>query len=203
MERPPSSSWHCRGLHPASPALGFFRDCARLCVISDLEERGPRSLSRFHRACSTGLPARRRRCPEANISAARLQMWWADLQAFFPEEIRRHRGSVQSYLQAKNSVWNLVGRVYFHLAENKAAPDHPCVQVPVLGGHLLEGSGPRRRPSSRAGAEKSAGCLRGQAHGNGASSRAHCPTQPIGGQEPGARTRSKGAYEHRPIVLRG
>ena len=116
---------------PLPPALGFFRDfarlfIARLCATGDLEERGaqvdvPVPPGLLDQLASEVPPL----AGAEYVDAARLETWWADLEVFFREEIRRHRGSVQSYLQAKNPVWNLVGRVYFHLAENKADPDHP------------------------------------------------------------------------------
>ena len=76
------------------------------------------------------------------------QTWWAELEAFFREEVRRHRGSVQSYLRARNPVWNLVGRVYFHLAENKH-DRRPSLRVsrhlhdPALGPGPAAASAPR------------------------------------------------------------
>ena len=116
---------------PLPPTLGFFRDfarlfIARLCAIGDLEERRaqvdvPVPPGLLDQLASEVPPL----AGAEYLDAARLETWWADLEAFFREEIRRHRGSAQSYLQAKNPVWNLVGRVYFHLAENKADPDHP------------------------------------------------------------------------------
>jgi len=122
---------------PLPPALGFFRDfarlfVARLCAIGDLEEMGaqvdvPVPPGLLDRIAGEAPPL----AGAEYINAARLHAWWADLEAFFREEIRRHRGSVQSYLQAKNSVWNLVGRVYFHLPENKhVKTGRPMAQGP-------------------------------------------------------------------------
>jgi superfamily II DNA or RNA helicase len=141
---------------PLPPALGFFRDfarifVARLCAIGDLEDRGadvaipvpPRVLDQL----AGEVP------PLAGaeyVDAARLQTWWADLEAFFREEIRRHRGSVQSYLQARNAVWNLVGRVYFHLAENKHDPDHPFGFLATYTTRLSGQARPQHQPLGQA-----------------------------------------------------
>ena len=84
------------------------------------------------------------------VDAARLQAWWAELEAFFREEIRRHRGSVQSYLLARNPVWNLVGRVYFHLAENKADPDHPFGFLATYTTRLSGQARPQHQPLGQA-----------------------------------------------------
>jgi non-specific serine/threonine protein kinase len=96
------------------PVLGFFRDFARLfvtrlCAVGDLEEQRaqvevPVPPGLLDRVAGDAPPL----AGGEYVDAARLQTWWADLQAFFREEIRRHRGSVQSYLRAKNSVWNRV-----------------------------------------------------------------------------------------------
>ena len=81
---------------------------------------------------------------------ARLQAWWEELEAFFREEVRRHQGSVQSYLQARNPVWNLVGRVYFHLAENKHDRDHPFAFLATYTTRLSGRARPQHQPLGQA-----------------------------------------------------
>jgi superfamily II DNA or RNA helicase len=138
------------------PALGFFRDfarlfVARLCAIGDLEERGaqvdvPVPPSLLDQLASEVPPL----AGAEYEDAARLETWWADLEAFFREQIRRRRGSVQSYLQARNPVWNLVGRVYFHLAENKADPDHPFAFLATYTTRLSGQARPQHQPLGQA-----------------------------------------------------
>jgi len=113
------------------PTLAFFRDFARLfvsrlCAIGDIEDRRdhvevPCPPGELERLAGEVPPV----AGAEYVDGARLQAWWADLEEFFRGEARRHRGSIQAYLQAKNPIWNLVGRVYFHLAENKQDGDHP------------------------------------------------------------------------------
>ena len=43
----------------------------------------------------------------------------------FATRMRGFPGGAQAYLRAMNPIWNLVGRVSFHLAENKRDPDNP------------------------------------------------------------------------------
>ncbi len=51
---------------------------------------------------------------------------WHVLSQVLLEEISHFEGnSLQDYLVAYNPAWNKVGRVCFHLAENKANPRHP------------------------------------------------------------------------------
>ena len=54
-----------------------------------------------------------------------LERLWDELDAWAREAIGKTRGGVQAYLQARNPLWNAVGRVTFHLAENKRNPDQP------------------------------------------------------------------------------
>jgi inorganic pyrophosphatase len=140
---------------PLPPALGFFRDFARLFVARLCHRRPRGTESQVDVPVPPGLLDRVAgdAPPLAGgeyIDAARLQMWWAELQGFFREEIRRLRGSVQSYLQAKNSVWNLVGRVYFHLAENKADSDHPFAFLATYTTRLSGQARPQHQPLGQA-----------------------------------------------------
>ncbi|HEY3754979.1 MAG TPA: DEAD/DEAH box helicase [Opitutaceae bacterium] len=60
------------------------------------------------------------------VNPAVLGRLWEELDVRVRTEVDEyHGGRLQSYLQAKNPAWNAVGRVTFHLAENKRDPDHP------------------------------------------------------------------------------
>src|SRR5438445_185182 len=84
------------------------------------------------------------------VDAARLGTWWAELEAFFREEVRRDQGSVESYLRAKNPVWNLVGRVYLHLAENKHDREHPFAFLATYTTRLSGQGRPQHQPLGQA-----------------------------------------------------
>ena len=141
---------------PLSPALGFFRDFARLfvtrlCAIGDLEEQRalvsvPVPADALDRLAEEVPPI----AGAEYVDAARLAAWWTELEAHFRGEIARHRGSVQSYLLARNGVWNLVGRVYFHLAENKADPDHPFGFLATYTTRVSGQARPQHQPLGRA-----------------------------------------------------
>jgi superfamily II DNA or RNA helicase len=138
------------------PALAFFRDFARLfvtrlCATGDIEERR----DRVEVACPQGdLERLAGEVPPIAgaeyIDVSRLHTWWAELQEFFRGEARRHRGSIQSYLQARNPVWNLVGRVYFHLAENKGDDSHPFAFVATYSTRLSAQARPQHQPLGQA-----------------------------------------------------
>ena len=141
---------------PLSPALGFFRDFARLfvtrlCAVGDLEEQRalvsvPVPADALDRLAEEVPPI----AGAEYVDAARLAAWWTELEAHFRGEIARHRGSVQSYLLARNGVWNLVGRVYFHLAENKADPDHPFGFLATYTTRVSGQARPQHQPLGRA-----------------------------------------------------
>jgi hypothetical protein len=91
-----------------------------------------------------------------------LASWWTDLDTLVREEIRRHTGGAQAWLTEQNPVWRLVGRVTFHLAENKRDPEHPFaflatfarrlsaqgrVQHEPLGRALQQYAGAKNRPA--------------------------------------------------------
>jgi len=113
------------------PILGFFRDFARLfvgrlCAIGDIEERRdrvdvPAPPDELERLAGETPPM----AGGEYVDGSRLRAYWAEMEEFLRGEARDHRGTIQSYLQAKNPIWNLVGRVHFHLAENKQDGQRP------------------------------------------------------------------------------
>jgi len=50
---------------------------------------------------------------------------WSDLQAMVLEQAAAFGEGPAAYLRSLNPLWNLLGRVTFHLAENKRDPDRP------------------------------------------------------------------------------
>src|SRR5262245_58971706 len=104
------------------PSLGYFRDLARrfvtrLCRVPDLEEQRERvaglhdgeDLEGFARAAPPMTGAE-------YVSTEMLERVWGEIEFAFRAVVASHEGTVQSYLEARNPVWNLIGRVYFHLA---------------------------------------------------------------------------------------
>ncbi len=50
---------------------------------------------------------------------------WSDLQAMALDQAAAFSDGPAAYLRSVNPLWNLLGRVTFHLAENKRDPDRP------------------------------------------------------------------------------
>jgi non-specific serine/threonine protein kinase len=59
------------------------------------------------------------------LGAEALAAWWLELDALVRDEIAHHPGGPQAYLSELNPQWRMVGRVTFHLAENKRDAEHP------------------------------------------------------------------------------
>jgi SNF2 family DNA or RNA helicase len=76
--------------------------------------------------------------------------WWADLDALVRDEVRRHKGGAQAYLSAKNPQWRFVGRVTFHLAENKRDPEHPFAFLATYVSRMSDRGQPQHEPLGRA-----------------------------------------------------
>jgi len=59
------------------------------------------------------------------LRAEVLSALWKALDTLVLAEVESCAGGAQEWLKAQNAAWNLVGRVTFHLAENKKNPERP------------------------------------------------------------------------------
>ncbi len=65
-----------------------------------------------------------------------LTEWWVELDAVVRAEIRATEGGAVAYLREKNPAWRLVGRVTFHLAENKRDDEFPFTFLATYAGRM-------------------------------------------------------------------
>jgi superfamily II DNA or RNA helicase len=84
------------------------------------------------------------------LDVARLEILWADLQAAARTEIAAEDGDVQVWLQRKHPSWNLVGRVCFHLAENKNNAQAPFAFLATYAARVSQQSRVQHQPLGRA-----------------------------------------------------
>ncbi len=84
------------------------------------------------------------------LSGAVLLGWWNELDALVKSEARRRPGGVQDYLREKSPLWRLVGRVTFHLAENKRDPGHPFAFMATYAKRLSSQAKLQHLPLARA-----------------------------------------------------
>jgi hypothetical protein len=70
------------------------------------------------------------------LTAPVLADWWTELDEHVRGQIRSYSGSPQDYLRDKNPLWRLVGRVTFHLAENKRHESWPFAFLATYASRL-------------------------------------------------------------------
>jgi len=114
-----------------SPSLAFGRELAhlfmvRLCGMPDLANTWsdtliPAPLAELEQLINAIPPM----LGAEYLTVAHLEILWADLHAAACAEIAALDGNVTNWLARLNPSWNMLGRICFHLAENKnndAAP---------------------------------------------------------------------------------
>jgi superfamily II DNA or RNA helicase len=139
------------------PAATWWREFARryltqLCHRPDLEQvremevlpaPGEPELSALIEAAP---PMRGGEYLQPTLLAAK----WADLDELVRAEIARHRQGASAWLKERHPLWRLVGRVSFHLAENKKNPDHPFAFMASYASRLSSQSRVQHLPLGRA-----------------------------------------------------
>ncbi len=143
------------------PAFGFWRDFARrfvtaLCSTADLEERRakvtvPSPREDFENLVRAAPPMRGGEYLTVDV----LETLWSELHAHFWLLVRAHRGTVQELFARYNAAWNVVGRVHFHLAENKRDAVHPFAFMASYTTGLSARGTPQHRPLGEAVRESS------------------------------------------------
>ncbi len=91
---------------------------------------------------STRLPASSTSAPPASAHSSP--------RSALVEEARKRVDGIQGYLQAHNSIWNVVGRVCFHLAENKRDPDYPFAFIATYAHKISKHAKLQHLPLNRA-----------------------------------------------------
>ena len=79
-----------------------------------------------------------------------LSNWWLDLDSLTRNEIAKHPGGAQEYLRERNPQWRFVGRVTFHLAENKRDLDYPFAFLATYANGLTSQGKVKHEPLGQA-----------------------------------------------------
>jgi superfamily II DNA or RNA helicase len=79
-----------------------------------------------------------------------LSNWWQDLDSLTRREVANHPGGAQGYLRERNPQWRFVGRVTFHLAENKRNTEYPFAFLATFSNGLTPQGKVRHEPLGRA-----------------------------------------------------
>ncbi|MCP4160491.1 MAG: DEAD/DEAH box helicase [Deltaproteobacteria bacterium] len=78
-----------------------------------------------------------------------LKSLWIDLGKSFSRLIKNHSGSVKNFFQSKNQLLHLVGRVFFHLVENKNS-DQPFAFMATYSSGISEDGSTNHLPMKHA-----------------------------------------------------
>lgn len=138
------------------PSLAFGRELAHLfmtglCAIPDLAEQWASVQVPPPRAELEQLAARMPPMRGAEyLDSERLEVLWAELQEAAREEIAAENGNVQQWLARTHPSWNMVGRVCFHLAENKASEETPFAFLATYGVRVSQQARVQHLPLGRA-----------------------------------------------------
>lgn len=139
-----------------SPALAFGREFAHLFMA-----RLTAHATLADDWASVELPAPRAELDQLAAAAppmkgaeyldgAVLDAWWADLHTAVRQEIAAGGGEVDAWLRGKHPSWNLVGRVCFHLAENKSNEQAPFAFLATCASHVSKDARVQHVPLGRA-----------------------------------------------------
>jgi non-specific serine/threonine protein kinase len=106
----------CRG-----PGLDGTADAGEGGKVASLPALAPPAADELGMMALSAPPMRGLEYLNADVLAG----WWRELDEYVRGEISDYPGGAQAYLREKNPLWRQVGRVTFHLAENKRDPGHP------------------------------------------------------------------------------
>lgn len=137
-------------------SLAFGRELAhlfmtRLCAVPDLAAQWahaeiPVSAEELAQLAA-GIPPM---IGAEYLDIERLEFLWAELQVAAREEIAAENGEVQAWLSHKHPSWNLMGRVCFHLAENKNNEQAPFAFLATYAARVSQQSRVQHLPLGRA-----------------------------------------------------
>ncbi len=127
-----------------APDLRYWRDFAAryvsaVCTHSRLEEeRAPAHVPAPPPEELTALASSVPPMAGAEyVTADVLGALWAELDAAFHVELHESGESLQAFLKRRSPAWNLVGRVYFNLAENRIDEEAPFAFIATYTTQLM------------------------------------------------------------------
>jgi superfamily II DNA or RNA helicase len=138
-------------------AAAWWRELARryltaLCHLPNLEHA--RELAPVSPPAEPELAALIETAPPMRggeyLSADVLSRLWSSLDELVRSEIKRHPQGAAAWLKESHPLWHMVGRVTFHLAENKRHPTHPFAFMASYASRISSQSRVQHLPLGRA-----------------------------------------------------
>jgi non-specific serine/threonine protein kinase len=141
---------------PLPPTFGFWRGLARryftaLCHNPNLDNAADLSVPKpgendWIALAETAPPMK----GLEYLNSAVIARLWDELEAHARSQIARTAGGAAAYLKSCNPTWNAVGRVTFHLAENKRNPAYPFAFLATYTHRISEQGKVQHLPLGRA-----------------------------------------------------
>ena len=138
------------------PSLSYWRDIGRVFigrVCGALDPTDPRSLV-VPEPEPDELSALVQAAPPMQgaelLSSTLLNDIWSGMGSALSVEAKGYKDGVQGYLKKHSSVWNVVGRVCFHLVENKRDPAFPFAFIATYVHKVSKQAKPQHLPLGRA-----------------------------------------------------
>ncbi len=138
------------------PSLSYWRDVGRVFVgrvCGALDPTDPKSLV-IPDPDPDEITALAQAVPPMQgaeiLSATLLRDIWSDLGTALTAEANGYKDGVQGYLKEHSSIWKVVGRVCFHLAENKRDPEFPFAFIATYVHKVSKQAKPQYLPLGRA-----------------------------------------------------
>jgi non-specific serine/threonine protein kinase len=126
---------------PLPPSLGFFRDLGALYLSALCRQKSPPPpLKELERRAAAAPPM----SGAEYLTAGVLETLWRGLDRALEEDLGG--GDLAAWLEERNRAWNVVGRIVFHLAENKADVERPFAFLATYTTRLSKKAEPQHRP---------------------------------------------------------
>ena len=139
-----------------SPSLAFWRELARrfmtrVCAIGDLEAcREKLSVDPAEEDLEELASSAPQMIGGEYLSVSLLAQCWREIEEALRGELASFQGTVSDYLRKRSSLWNLVGRVCFHMVENKRDSRAPFAFLATYASRLSAQARVQHQPLSRA-----------------------------------------------------
>ena len=84
------------------------------------------------------------------LTADTLAEWWRELDRYVRSQIKKHPAGAADWIRQQSPLWRTVGRVTFHLAENKRDETRPFAFMATYTDKVSAGAKPVQLPLSKA-----------------------------------------------------
>jgi len=142
--------------HSLPPSFGYWRGLAvrymtELCHTPEGAAREPRPVPPPNSAERASLLLSAPPMPGAEyLDDSLLERVWQQLDAWVREEVVRYDDGLSAFLKKRAPLWHQVGRVCFHLAENRRDPGHPFAFLATYAPQVSSGARVQYQPLSKA-----------------------------------------------------